>query len=203
MSGTQEKQKSESAQNVRARTGTRKKLTQKRLKEILHYDPETGVFTWLVDRGNNAVKGLTAGYLDQRGYIYIGISGKLYRAHRLAWLYMEGFFPRNIGIDHEDQIKHHNWWSNLRLASQQCNMRNCGNPKNNTSCVKGVCWDKWSQKWRARVRVLGKQIYLGLYKSFDNAVCARLAGEQCLNWEGCDSNSPAYKYVQNMLKEIK
>ena len=179
----------------------KEKLTQERLKELLRYDPETGDFVWRVRMGSRALKGDTAGHLHHTGYIHIAVLEAIYTAHRLAWLYTKGYFPKNIDIDHEDQIKHHNWWSNLRLASRQCNMRNCGCRKDNTSGVKGVIWSKEFQKWHARISVSGKKKHLGRYEDFDDAVRARLAGEQSLGWEGCDSSSPAYQYVQKILKE--
>jgi Fe-S oxidoreductase len=82
-------------------------------------------------------------------------------------------------------------------------MRNTGNHKNNISGVKGVWWNKNRKRWNAYIFVNTKLKYLGAYKNFDEAVCTRLAIEQCLNWDGCDSNSPAYQYVQKILKRSK
>lgn len=79
-------------------------------------------------------------------------------------------------------------------------MRNSGNRKNNTSGVKGIYWNKERVKWEAAITVNGKKINIIYCKSFNEAVCARLIAEQCLNWSGCDSSSPAFKYVQEMLK---
>lgn len=180
------------------------KLTQKRLKELLHYDPETGVFRWkkyyLINKGKYEVGSIS----KQDGYCRIHIKGKTYLAQRLAWLYVYGYFPENE-LDHKDQIKHHNWISNLKEASRSCNMRNTKNQINNTSGVKGVSPYKNSKKisWMVSITISTKQKYLGLYKSFDEAVCVRLAAEQCLDWSNCNSNSPAYLYVQNMLKKKK
>lgn len=175
------------------------KLTQKRLKELLYYNSKTGIFRWRISR-RNIKKGDIAGYKKKRGYIVIQIDYKFYKAHRLVWLYENGYFPEP-GLDHRDRIKHHNWISNLREASQQCNMRNYGNPKDNTSGVKGVYWNKAKNKWNAQIVVNKKNFYLGLYKDFSEAACARLAAEQCLDWSDCDSSSPAFKYVQKMLNE--
>ena len=172
----------------------KQKLTQKRLKELLDYDPKTGDFIWKVRTTNSIEIGDIAGSFSH-GYIQIGIYGVLYLAHRIAWLYEYGYFPEN-GLDHKDRIRHHNWIDNLREASQQCNLRNTGNRKNNTSGVKGVCWDKDRNKWVARIVVNGKQSNLGGYKDFNNAVCARLAAEQCLGWSVCDSSSSAFKFVR-------
>ena len=179
----------------------KEELTYERLKELLHYDPLTGDFTNKITRGTWAVEGGTAGHRRKNGYIEIRISGKAHLAHRLAWLYMEGFFPKNIGVDHIDRNPSNNRWNNLRLVSQQCNLRNCGLRKDNNSGVKGVYWDGRRKKWQAEINLSGKHRHLGRYEDFDDAVLARLAGEQALSWEGCDSSSPAYKYVQRLLKE--
>lgn len=68
-------------------------LTQSRLKEIIHYNPDTGVFTWLKSRGGAVKAGDVAGVLHHSGYIIIKTGGKIYLAHRLAWLYKSGCWP--------------------------------------------------------------------------------------------------------------
>jgi len=176
-------------------------LTQSKLKELLDYDPETGLFTWKVSR-QGVKKGSVAGSDSHDGYIKIKIDGKDYYAHRLAWLYEYGYFPEN-GLDHEDRIKHHNWIKNLREVSNQCNMRNTGNPSTNTSGVKGIYFANKAQKWRARMKLNGKNSHFGYFEDFTEAVAHRLAAEQCLDWSNCDSSSPAYKYIQNYSGEIK
>jgi hypothetical protein len=177
-------------------------LTQKRLKELLHYNPNTGIFTWKVSGicNENAKSGSVAGVSCGQGYICTTIYSTQYSHQRLAWLYVYGYLPENI-IDHKDRIKHHNWINNLREVSRQCNGRNRGNPINNTSGIKGITWCKSSNKWKVQIKVNKRIKYLGVYTLFTDAVCTRLAAEQCLNWEGCDSNSPAYQYVQRMLRE--
>lgn len=178
-----------------------RKVTHKELKRLLDYDSLTGVFKWknLNSKAKNIKIGDVAGSKNKRGYIQIAVNGKTYYAHRLAWFYVYGYFPENR-IDHKDQVKYHNWIKNLREASSQCNMRNSGNHKNNTSGVKGVGWDKKLNKWTAQITNNKKSKRLGYYNNFDDAVCARLAGEQCLNWSNCDSNSPAYQYVKENIQ---
>jgi len=174
-----------------------KDITRKQLKENLDYNKKTGDLIWKISRPG-VKKGTIAG-TNNNGYINVRIFRKAYGAHRLIWLWMTGYLPKGIDIDHKDRIRYHNWWSNLRLSSRQCNIRNTGNRKNNTSGIKGVYWDKIIKKWGAYIIVNYKQKNLGKYLDFDNAVCARLAGEQCLGWSGCDDNSPAYQYVKEML----
>ncbi len=102
---------------------TTKDLTQDRLKELLHYCPETGVFTWIKTNGSRGKKGNIAGSINPIGYLDIGVDSKVYKAHRLAFLYVEGYFPE-YGLDHINRNKSDNRWSNLRQVSQTCNMRN-------------------------------------------------------------------------------
>lgn len=162
----------------------------------MNYNPETGIFTWNCSRSGFS-KDLKVGN-SITGYLRIRIFGSLYLANQLAWLYTYGYTPENQ-IDHINRNKLDNRIENLREVSQSCNRRNIGNQKNNNSGVKGVSWYKLTEKWVATICVNRKKKCLGYYKSFDNAVCARLSCEQCLDWEGCESSSPAYKYVQKML----
>lgn len=125
-------------------------LTQDRLKELLHYDPETGVFTWRASRGGR-VSGSVAGSASLSGYTIIRItvgSGKPtdFRAHRLAFLYMTGSFP--IGdVDHIDRDRKNNRWSNLRACSRSQNLANSSIRSDNTSGVRGVSFDKERGKY--------------------------------------------------------
>ena len=162
------------------------KITQAELKKILHYDPDTGVFTWVVAAGCvNA--GDIAGGRKQNGYRYIKINGTLYLEHRLVWMFVYGYFPEN-DIDHINRVRDDNRISNLREVSQQCNSRNTGNPCDNTSGVKGVYFSKTRNKWQASIAVNQRRFFLGRYKNFDDAVLARFAAEVRLNWAGCDSS---------------
>ena len=179
-----------------------KKLTHKELLYQLEYNLLTGYFYWKIDKKSiiDIIEGNIAGSLNKStGYIEIGIQGKTYYGHRLAWFYVHGYWPENI-IDHKDKIKHHNWINNLREVSKSCNLRNTGNPKNNTSGIKGISWNEINKKWIAQITVQSKNKYLGSYLDFADAVCARFAVEQCLKWEGCDSNSPAFQYVKKNIQ---
>lgn len=125
------------------------KLTQDELKELLHYDPDTGVFTWKVSPTNNVKVGDVAGCRYPEGYIKVHFKGKPYRAHRLAFLYMTGEWPKDQ-VDHINHIRDDNRWRNLRDVSHQENHRNMTRQKNNTSGVTGVYWEKAKKKWCAQ-----------------------------------------------------
>lgn len=168
-------------------------ITYDEAKKLFNY--KDGKLYWARDV-NKAVKaGALAGGFDPTvGYWRIKYKYIFYYRHRLIYLLHHGYFPENF-IDHINQNKVDDRIENLREVSAQCNQRNCGNPINNKSGVKGVCWHKNLKIWQANVRVNDKGKWLGNYKDFDEAVLARYAGEQCLNWRGCDSNSPARKYA--------
>ncbi len=174
-------------------------LTQELVKELLDYNSATGDLTWKIALSNRIKVGDIAGCLSGRGYLRVRINHKLYLAHRIIWLGYYGYMPEQ-GIDHINRKPADNRICNLREVSVQCNARNCGNWRNNTSGVKGVVWHKPPKKWAARIKVDFALKSLGLYTSFDDAVCARLAAEQCLAWAGCDSESPAFKYVRDNVQ---
>ena len=145
-------------------------ITQKRLKEVLHYDSETGVFTWLV---SSCVKiGNVAGTTNSNGYIIICIDRKQYRAHRLAWLYVHGDFP-DEDTDHINHIRGDNRINNIRCVSRQCNMRNASMKSNNKSGIVGVSWHKGACKWVASIRAEGHSIHLGTFDDIGDAEQAR------------------------------
>jgi hypothetical protein len=143
-------------------------LTVGRLRELLHYDPETGIFTWIGrSRGSNIVLGTPAGTSEgSDGYIRIGIDGKQYRAHRLAWLYMTGEWPSEE-VDHEHGDRADNRWEKIREATRVQNMRNKTLYKNNFTKMKGV--GRIGNKFRARITVDGKTIHLGCYDTKEEA----------------------------------
>jgi hypothetical protein len=152
------------------------KISQKELKEVLNYNPDTGIFTWLVDRGANRTSGKIAGHIDCHGYRSIGIDGKYYKAHRLAWLYVHGEFPPNE-IDHINGNGIDNRLDNLRPVTSSENSQNQKMRDNNKSGVMGVYWYNKSKKWLARIRVNTKEIHLGVYKDLELAALVRAEAE--------------------------
>lgn len=149
-------------------------LTQARLKSLLNYNPETGVFTWLVRRGPSALAGAVAGNINQAsstmggGYRKIGVDGADYYAHRLAFLYIDGEMPK-AKIDHKDRNRDNNRFDNLRSATVSQNAANCEKQSNNTSGFKGVSWNKNAGKWVASIQCQGVYKYLGLHLTAEAA----------------------------------
>lgn len=153
-------------------------LTQQRLKEILSYDPDTGIFTNLTQRSTRAPKGGVAGTITHRGYIDIQIDGKKYQAHRLAWIYVYGNFPEKY-LDHTNEIKDDNRLVNLRLATKQENGHNVSSPQiNNTSGFRGVSWHKSAKKWMATITINGKNKHLGYFNTAEEASEVYLAAKK-------------------------
>lgn len=157
-------------------------LTQARLKELLHYDPETGIFTWLVIANNNkALVGTVAGSLNKPGYMMIGVDRKRYLAHRLAFLYMTGEWPSEQ-VDHINGERTDNRWCNLRAATEGENKHNIGGPpRTNTSGYLGVSWDKSRGKWRAHIYLRNVQHHLGRFTTPEAAHAAYLAAKDKLH----------------------
>ena len=155
-------------------------LTQERLKELLDYDPETGVFVWKVNRGRTAKAGTPAGNKNHDGYNRIMVDGKHYMAHRLAWFYVYGVWPANE-LDHINRERGDNKISNLRKASRLENMWNRARHSNNTSGYAGVSWSKLHNKWRADIQVNGKGKHLGLFNTPEEAHTAYLAAKEELH----------------------
>jgi len=173
-----------------------KELTQERLKELLYYDKETGAFTNIVNR-SNVKTGDIAGYLNKSsGYIAIKVDKVKYRANRLAWFYVEGYWPEH-DVDHRDRVRSNNKWSNLRHVTRQCNIRNRSIYKDNKSGIIGVFFNKVSNKWSVNIGVNNKQIFLGYYRDFDKAVRARLDAEVLYEFPNCNTESTAYNYLKD------
>ena len=140
-------------------------LTQERLKEVLHYTPETGVFTWKVQKPFTAKRGSIAGHLSKNGYVTISIDSHIRLAHRLAWLYVYGEWPA-FHIDHIDGNRSNNMIFNLRADPLRQNQQNRRCPsRNNTSGYLGVCWSKSVKKWEAKITENGKRKVIGWYES--------------------------------------
>lgn len=146
-------------------------LTQARVRELLHYDEKTGVFTWKVKKGGRAVAGQRAGARDHYGYIVIRLDGVLYKAHRLAWLYESGSWPVK-NLDHINRDKSDNRLKNLRLAGQSLNMHNAKRTPTKSGVV-GVVWDSCRKKWVARVKINYATVFLGRFDKKEDAIKAR------------------------------
>ena len=156
-------------------------ITQAELKETLHYDPLTGIFTWAKKTGKSVIIGNRAGYLKSNGYITIQLNGIAYFAHRLAWLYVTGIMPIKF-IDHKDGNPSNNWFDNLRESTPLQNMQNMRKPsKNNKTGFLGVSFSKQRLKFEAVIAVKGKRKSIGFFTTPELASAAYIAEKRKLH----------------------
>lgn len=145
-------------------------ITSDRLKEIVSYEPETGIFRWRARASNRVKVGSPAGTV-KNGYRYIRIDGHAYRASRLAWLYVTGEWPTGE-IDHADTDRLNDRWANLREATSAQNKHSTGLRRDNTSGVKGVHFEAGRNRWRARIRIGRRNVALGYFQTKEQAAAA-------------------------------
>lgn len=154
---------------------------RKEAMSLLSYEPETGLFRWMVVRqttGRKIQPGEIAG-TPNYGYVAIKALGRLWRAHRLAWLFMTGELPpKGQEIDHINGNRADNRWANLRCVAKAQNMWNAKRPVTNVSGVKGVSWVAERGQWLARITVNGRKIHLGQFDDKERAIAARKQGER-------------------------
>jgi hypothetical protein len=144
-------------------------MTQDELKQLLHYSPDTGEFTWLKITSTKIKVGDMAGCLHKsNGYRHIKINNKPYKEHRLAWLYVHGSLPTH-DIDHINGVRDDNRINNLREATHSENQQNRIKQKNNSSGFTNVTWYKQRNKWKSYIAKNGKQIFLGYFDTPDEA----------------------------------
>ena len=151
-------------------------LTAEKLRELLHYSPETGIFTWKVRTSNRVKVGDVAGSQSGDGYLSIRVCSQHFKSHRLAWLYVYGVWPEDQ-IDHANRVRTDNRIANLRDVSRKQNMQNASKRSDNTSGHPGAYWDKHTSKWQAKIKHNQEQINLGYFATLEEAVSARKAGE--------------------------
>lgn len=144
------------------------RITHDRLKSLLIYDPDTGVFTR---------NGKVAGYAHHSGYRYVGIDKAKITEHRLAWFYCYGVWPV-ADLDHINRNRSDNRIANLREVSRSENCQNQPVRRSNKSGVTGVYYHKASGKWAASISIDKRQVHLGVYDTVEEAIAARRAAEK-------------------------
>lgn len=160
-------------------TSDKQELTAERLREVLAYDPATGVFTQKVRTSIRVKVGAVAGSLHRRGYIHITIDGRRHFAHRLAWLYVTGEWPPDQ-IDHRNGIRDDNRVDNLRLANKALNMQNMREAcADNKTGFLGVSPRRG--KFRSTITVNGKQKHIGTFPTPEEAHAAYLKAKRQLH----------------------
>lgn len=147
-------------------------LTAARVRELLHYDPETGLFTWLKTSGGGVLPGAHAGRSSGNRYATIRIDGAARRAHNVAWLWMTESLPTHY-VDHINGIRGDNRWCNLREVTAHENAQNTAPRKRTHSGLRGVY--PQHDKWIGRIGLNGQRHYLGIYDTREEAHAAYLA----------------------------
>jgi hypothetical protein len=140
--------------------------SQERLRELLSYDEDTGVFVWREQRGS-VKKGSEAGCVSHHGrsdYLLIGVDGNCWYAHQLAILYVTGVFPFPY-VDHIDCNGLNNSFKNLRVCTQTQNNGNSRLSLTSASGMKGVTYHKYKKKWQAQIKYNNAYKYLGLFNT--------------------------------------
>lgn len=156
-------------------------ITHQQLQEHLHYDPETGRFSRTTAVRGSSV-GPIHGKLDKKGYRIVGAFGTAFRAHRLAWFYVHGVWPTGQ-VDHINGVRDDNRIANLRDVSPSENQQNRRGPTRANKCgFLGVIF--WQKKWRARIKLNGRAIEIGMFGTPEEAHAAYLAKKRELH-PGC------------------
>lgn len=155
-------------------------ITQEELKRLLHYNPETGFFTWLVTNTNKVKVGSVAGTRNPEAYCQITVAGGRYLAHRLVWLYVHGRWPTEM-LDHKNLNRQDNRLENLREATRSENLSNSKCRSHSKIGVKGVC--KNGGRWMARITVGGESTYLGTFDTIEEAHQAFMAAARAQRGE--------------------
>lgn len=147
-------------------------LTAEKLRELVHYEPATGIMRWKARRAGCRA-GDIIGTPDKKNYLTIGLLRKRYFVHRLAWLYVHGEWPESE-LDHVNCDPTDNRLVNLRAATRVENCRNTRTSKRNHSGRKGVHFDHSRQKWMAFISVQGRFKNLGRFATFEEASARRI-----------------------------
>ena len=140
-------------------------LDSTRLRELLQYDPETGIFTWAISRKGCSIGTLAGNTNKVNGYQYICIDGYKHTSQRLAWVYVYGRLP-NTEVDHINHNKLDNRISNLREVTRAENMQNLQKARNSSGFI-GLTFSR--NRWVPSIRINGKKKYLGVYKTPEEA----------------------------------
>jgi hypothetical protein len=162
-------------------------LTPERLKQWVSYDPDSGLFHWLKSPRFNVSAGSEAGHRITSGHpsLVIGIGGRYYRAHRLAWLYVTGAWPQGE-IDHINGCPWDNRFSNLRDVTKTVNCQNRRSPsKSSSTGYLGVtATGSKSKPFRAQLTVAGRNVYVGVFDTPEAAHAAYVERKRQVH-EGC------------------
>lgn len=157
-------------------------VTVERVKELLAYDPETGIFTWRVKRNNKTPAGMAAGTQSTFGHVQLRVDFKSVLAHRAAWAVTYGEWP-TTDIDHINGDPADNRIANLRIVSRGHNLQNQRKAhRDSKSGLLGV--KQVGKKWYAKIMAAGVRYELGIFLTPEEASAAYLTAKRKLH-PGC------------------
>jgi hypothetical protein len=155
-------------------------LTVGYLRQVLNYDPETGVFTWRRHPQEKRI-GLPVGRTDRQGYLKIVLDGVAFTGHRLAWMHVHGKFPKGC-IDHINGDRLDNRLANLRDVAPMLNSQNRrGANRTNRSGLLGAHFHKASGRWHSRITLAGHTFQLGYFATPEEAHAAHMKAKRKLH----------------------
>lgn len=142
------------------------------------FDYKDGVLLWATRPARRVKIGDVAGYKNNQGYLVVRFSGKQWKVHRIIWEIHNGIIPDNMEIEHINHKRDDNRIENLRITSRRVNSMNIAISSANISGCMGVSWIDRISKWQVYIGVNGKQIYIGVFENFEDAVLARKSAEK-------------------------
>lgn len=160
-------------------------LSAARVRQLFDYDPKNGALTWAVDRSRLAKKGTVAGSVYSNGYRVVGVDQTYYLVHRLVWVHHYGEPPK-LNVDHINGDRLDNRIANLRDVSKSKNAQNqrkCHGDKKSCDLI-GATWDKSNKNWKAQLVLNRKTVYIGRFKTPEDAHAAYLEAKRKLH-SGC------------------
>lgn len=152
------------------------KLDSTRLRELLDYNPDTGVFTWVAPTNRRIRVGARTGQIRPDGYVQLQVDGVRYLAHRVAWCYVYGDWPPGE-LDHINRARNDNRIANLHVVTRSENMRNQSAARGSNPYL-GVSLHKASGRWAAQLSIAGHNTHLGLFDTAEQAQAAYAAEKQ-------------------------
>lgn len=152
-------------------------LTQSTVKELLSYDAESGQFFRLQKTKRSPIGQIKTSVLPT-GYVMFSIKGRKYLAHRIAWLYVYGYFPAKH-IDHIDGCKSNNAIANLRSVTRSLNMQNQRKPHTGKGLPLGV--HMHGNRFKAVIKTNGLQKHIGVFKTQSEASSAYISAKRQLH----------------------
>lgn len=178
-------------------------LIREMLASVMNFDPEKGRFFWL---GCNKFqpKGKEVGSFDGHGYGQINVFGKVWKEHRLVWLWIHGELP-DKQIDHINHDRRDNRPENLRLVDNVENYKNRPKQNNNKFGIPGISFDKRMWKYHAYITVDKKRITLGMFKHLEDAINSRLEANKKYGYHenhGSEFGRPKHKELKAMITSL-